>query len=126
MNSRILMAAFAASVLSLPAANAADLANRPARIVKPSAVGYCPASGQSAIARLPTLEAMRARTETLYAHSAATFESTQVQASRAVTVHWADLARITCGIAVGYLSTGEANEDRLNQCECNYARMKLF
>jgi hypothetical protein len=127
MNRRFGLIGLSAFLLCGTAASAADLPNR-SRIVKPglASIGYCPANGGSAIARLPTLDAMRTDAENLHASATAAFESERVRSSAAVTINWADMARITCGIAAGYLSTGEVNVERLNQCECNYERMKRF
>lgn len=37
---------------------------------------------------------------------------------------WAHAARGACGRAIGYLSTGEVNSERMWDCECYYARME--
>lgn len=117
------------TVLTLAPAVAADLSLRePVRkapVIRDS-IRFCPAERRSAIASMPTLEAMNTQTNELYEISRAIYESDRTQNSRAMTLKWADLARITCGIAVGYLSSGEVNVDRLSDCECNYVRMTRF
>lgn len=88
--------------------------------------GFCPAGQQSAIAALDTLEAMQIQTRELYDSSVEVYERDSTHNSRSMRIKWADLARVTCGIAAGHLATGEVNVDRLNQCECNYVRMTRF
>lgn len=117
------------ALLASGAATAADIAShRPAKDAPAmrSVLRFCPAGRQSAIATLPTLEAMSIQTNELYETSLAVYESDRTQYSRSVKIKWADLARITCGIASGYLSGGEVNVERLSDCECNYARMNRF
>lgn len=113
------------TVFALGPAVAADISLRKAPAMR-DAVRFCPAERRSSIASMPTIEAMNAQANELYEISRGVFESDQTQSSRAMTLKWADLARITCGIAVGYLSGGEVNVDRLSDCECNYVRMTRF
>jgi hypothetical protein len=90
------------------------------------AIRFCPAGQQSAIATLQSLEAMQVQTRELYATSVEIYERDSTHNSRAMQIKWADLARITCGIAAGHLASGEVNIDRLSQCECNFVRMTRF
>ncbi len=91
-----------------------------------AATGFCPAGQQSAIATLASLEAMQIQTRELYVTSVEVYERDSTHNSRSMQIKWADLARITCGIAAGHLASGEVNVDRLSQCECNYVRMTRF
>jgi hypothetical protein len=112
-------------IASTVSAGAADLGRSPAAR-QGDAAGYCPSSGGSRIASLATLEAMRLETDGLYREALSAFADPRVQASRGSRHVWADLARITCGIASGHLQSSEVNVERLNACECNYVRMLRF
>jgi hypothetical protein len=117
--------ALMALAVACGSAQAADLQSRP--VYRDSAaIRFCPAGQQSAIATLATLEAMQAQTRELYETSAEVYEQNSTHNSRAMRIKWADLARVTCGIAAGYLASGEVNIDRLSQCECNFVRMSQF
>jgi hypothetical protein len=91
-----------------------------------ASTGFCPAGQQSAIATLASLDAMQIQTRELYLTSLEVYERDSTHNSRSMQIKWADLARITCGIAAGHLASGEVNIDRLNQCECNFVRMTRF
>lgn len=111
--------------VSVAQSQAADLA-APMTQREVLAPGFCPAGQQSAIATLDSLEAMQIQTRELYDTSVEVFESDSTHNSRSMRIKWADLARITCGIAAGHLASGEVNVDRLSQCECNFVRMTRF
>jgi len=106
-------------------AQAADLA-APTTQREVASSGFCPAGQQSMIATLETLEAMQVQTRELYDTSVEVYERDSTHNSRSMRIKWADLARVTCGIAAGHLATGEVNVDRLSQCECNFVRMTRF
>ncbi|WP_046863563.1 hypothetical protein [Microvirga massiliensis] len=89
----------------------------------PIPAAYCPAVGHSSIASLPTLGAMQAEVGARYSTAVIESENPRVIFNRAPRLEWAYSARATCGIALGYLSTGEVNVERLRKCECDYARM---
>lgn len=105
--------------------SAADLERtHPAGTIRTAA--YCPSSHGSYIASLDGFDAMRRETARLYDAALAAFSDPRTQASRRSRHGWADLARISCGIAIGHLDSGEVELDRLNACECNYLRMQRF
>ena len=89
----------------------------------PIPAAYCPAVGHSSIAGLPTLGAMQAEVGARYETAVYESENPRVIFNRSPRLEWAYSARATCGIALGYLSTGEVNVERLRKCECDYARM---
>lgn len=120
----LLAAVLALGVASAPV-RAADLQS-PKTQREVVAPGFCPAGQQSAIATLETLEAMQVQTRELYDSSVEVYERDSTHNSRSMRIKWADLARVTCGIAAGHLATGEVNVDRLSQCECNFVRMTRF
>jgi hypothetical protein len=39
---------------------------------------------------------------------------------------WATEARIYCGMAVGYLASGEINDEAIGKCNCFYAQMRQY
>jgi hypothetical protein len=112
-------------MMSPAALSAADM-GRPGAPARQASAGYCPSGDGSFIATLGPIDAMRRQTTALYEEALANFTDRRVQASRASRHLWADLARITCGIAIGHLDGGEVEVSRLNACECNVVRMRRF
>ena len=114
----------AGSLAALAAASggvrAADLGEV---VPAPIPAAYCPAIGHSSIASLPTIGAMQDEVGARYSTAVVASENPRVIFNRSTRLEWAYSARVTCGIALGYLSTGEINVERLRKCECDYARM---
>ena len=109
------------AVAGLSGAQAADLDVRGPRLVH---VGHC-AWNASGLASLP-IDAMREEVNARYVSSVEESESNRTVFSRSPRIIWAFESRQACGIALGYLSTGEINADRLRNCECFYARMVSY
>ncbi len=115
-----------ALLAGLAPAAAADLPGGPRLTVREDARALCPPVGASATATLPSLEAMRAAIGERYVNAVAASQDEGTIASRSPRLVWAVQARGACGIALGYLDTGEVNTDRLRACECTHARMAAF
>jgi len=111
-----LVLSLAASVMAASAAVAADLPGySPRADYSPD---RCPAWGDSRIATLPTQADMSAQLNTLYATAVAETQDERTINNRSNRYVWAMAARNACGIAVGYISTGEVNSERFWNCEC--------
>ena len=106
-------------------ARAADLAERPRALVRTQAV-VCPVPGTSIIATRPSVTEMQAEVSARYVDAGMNSEIPPTVFNRSPRFIWASAARNACGIALGYLSTGEVNIERLWNCECYHARMSSF
>jgi hypothetical protein len=111
------------AVTGLPAGQAADVTADPARPVLTRA--YCPPQGHSSLAGLP-IDIIRTEVSGRYINSVDESEARRTVFSRSPRFVWAVASRQACGIALGYLSTGEINGERLWNCECYHARMLSY
>ncbi len=102
-------------------APAADMPVR--RFVREQAAGQC-TRGVSHIAALQSLNDMMAAAEARYDDSDRESQSPATIDNRSPRYVWAQAARTACGIAIGHLSSGEVDTQRLWNCECYHARMQ--
>jgi hypothetical protein len=105
-----------ASIADLPAADARLRGSRA------ESRQYCPPPYRSRLASLP-FEEIQSQVAYRYSRSLDESERDRTVFNRSPRIVWAYAAQSACGIALGYLSTGEINVDRLRLCECHYARM---
>jgi hypothetical protein len=85
----------------------------------------CSAAAASRFASVP-IEVIRDEMQSRYVNSVAESERDRTVFSRSPRVIWAYASRQACGIALGYLTTGEINLERLWNCDCYHARMLSF
>jgi hypothetical protein len=112
-------------ITQVGAATAADLGVGP-RIALRRVAPTCPPWGLSTIASSPSVADMQAEVSLRYADAGMNTEIPQTLVNRSPRVVWAFAARNACGIALGHLSAGEVNHQRLWNCECYHARMSSF
>jgi hypothetical protein len=85
----------------------------------------CSTRQASHLAGLP-FETVRGEIHSRYRGAVAQSEDDRTMFNRSPRILWAFASRYSCGIALGYLATGELNFERLADCECHYARMVSF
>jgi hypothetical protein len=108
------------------AALAADLPER-RFVVEPvkRAVAACyPGGGVSALAQRGPASVIEPDVRALYTSALEVSRRDSTEASVTERITWAYASRTACGIALGMLSMGEVNGERLWNCECYYARMQ--
>ena len=112
--------AFSASAL------AADLPER-RYVVEPPvkrAVAACYPGAASSLALRGPASAIEPDVRALYVNALEISRRDSTEASVTERITWAYASRTACGIALGMLSLGEVNRERLWNCECYYARME--
>jgi hypothetical protein len=86
---------------------------------------YCGILGRSPLLTgdVPAME--RAVSER-YAVAVQVSETQELIYSARPTFLWASEAKVACGMAIGYFSTREVNEEAISKCGCFFARMQRY
>jgi len=61
-----------------------------------------------------------------YEHALEVSERRSVVYNQSQLFTWASEAKVSCAKAVGFLKSGEVNEEQVSQCDCFYSRMRLL
>lgn len=108
----------AAAIMIAGAVSAADLSG--------AAAGYCLRLVPSALLDNPDKGAIRQQIEEWYAQALDVSDSNATIFSRKPVFTWASEAKVACGKAIGYLKTGEVEEETVSKCDCFHGRMVYF
>ena len=61
-----------------------------------------------------------------YEHALEVSERRAVIYNQSQLFTWANEAKVSCAKAVGFLKSGEVNEEQVSQCDCFYSRMRVL